>query len=240
MRLNKFLSACGAAARRKAIEYIENGRITVNGERAEQLGMDVSETDDIRLDGRKLELITRFRYVLLNKPAGVVTTASDDRGRKTVVDLVPSRERLFPVGRLDFDTEGVLLLTDDGELAYRLTHPRYEIDKVYEAWVKGLVPWEALEKLKRGVQLEDGPVVKAEAEVIDRAERRSKVRIRIHEGKKRQVKKMMRAVGHPVLTLERTVFAGLTVKGIGLGRFRDLTEEEVAMLYQLTGMVKEP
>ena len=230
MRLNAFLARAGVASRRKADELIKAGRVTVNGEPG-QLNTFVAKHDRVELDGQPL---TRqpLVYVLLNKPAGVVTTASDPQGRPIVVDLVSHFEtRLVPVGRLDADTTGALLLTNDGELAHRLAHPRYEVEKVYEAEVEGEPSDEALRQLERGVELDDGPTAPARAGRLAP----SRIELAIHEGRKHQVKRMLAAVGHPVRRLHRSRYAGLTVKGLGPGESRELTGAEVELLRVVYG-----
>ena len=240
MQLNKYLASCGIASRRKANTTILEGRVTVNGEPIHSLGRTVdTESDMIFLDGRRLDLPQRYRYVLLNKPGGVITSSVDGRGRKTVLDVIGADERLFPIGRLDLDTEGVLLLTNDGDLAFRLTHPRFEVDKVYEAWVEGLVDFEIVRILAQGVSIEPGKTVTGHAKVLKKESEKSLVEIRLHEGKKRQVKRMMKAVGHPVLYLNRIVFAGLTVGDLKPGEWRDLNDDEVDALYRLVGLERE-
>jgi len=235
--LNKYLALCGVAARRKVNIVIAQGRVIVNEEVVKKLGYRVDpERDKIFLDGQLLKPPQIYKYILMNKPAGAITSVEDDRDRKTVVDLVGANERLFPVGRLDYDTEGVLLITNDGELSYRLSHPKYEIDKVYQAWVDGYVKKEAIQKLAEGVTINPGVIVKGNAKILNREKRKTQVEIRIHEGKKRQIKRMMRAIGHPVIQLKRTRFAGLTVDGLKSGEWRELTIEEIEKLHQKVGL----
>lgn len=237
MQLNKYLASCGVTSRRKANHAILEGRVELNGERVKRLGVTVDPWRDVvRLDGKILELSRRRRYVLLHKPAGVITSAVDGRGRKTVIDLVGADERLFPVGRLDLDTEGVLLLTDDGDLAYRLTHPKFEMEKVYEAVVEGCVDDDSVKRLARGVSIGPDVRVKADVRLMKVESDQSRIEIRIHEGKKRQIKRMMKAVGHPVMYLKRRVFAGLTVDDLEKGAWRDLDDDEVNRLYEMTGL----
>src|SRR4051794_25219725 len=208
MRLNAWLARAGVASRRKADELIKAGRVTVNGEPG-QLNTFVQRTDDVRLDGRPLAK-QQLAYVLLHKPPGVVTTARDPQGRRTVVDLVEHPSRVVPVGRLDADTTGALLLTNDGELADRLAHPRYEVEKVYEAEVEGKPSDAVLEQLRSGIELDDGPTAPAQARRLGP----SRVELSLHEGRKHQVKRMLAAVGHPVRHLHRSRYAGLTLKGL--------------------------
>jgi 23S rRNA pseudouridine2605 synthase len=225
MRLNAYLARAGVASRRKADELIKAGRVTVNGEPG-RLNTFVSSHDRVEVDGRELTK-QRLAYVLLNKPAGVVTTARDPQGRLTVVDLVAGHEsRLVPVGRLDADTTGALLLTNDGELAHRLAHPRYEVEKVYEAEVEGEPTDEALAQLERGVDLDDGPTAPARARRLAP----NTVELSVHEGRKHQVKRMLAAVGYPVMRLHRSRYAGLTLGGLEPGRWRELEPSEVDQL----------
>jgi 23S rRNA pseudouridine2605 synthase len=224
VRLNAYLARTGVASRRKADELIKTGRVTVNGE-AGQLNTFVEAADRVEVDGERVAP-QRLAYVLLHKPAGVVTTASDPQGRPTVVDLVRHESRVVPVGRLDADTTGVLLLTNDGDLAHRLAHPKYEVEKVYEAVVEGEPDDAALCRLVGGVELEDGPTAPAKVRRLGP----SHVELAIHEGRNRQVRRMLEAVGHPVLGLHRSRYAGLTTEGLRPGESRELTPDEVAAL----------
>ncbi len=227
MRLNAWLARAGVASRRKADDLIKAGRVTVNGEPG-QLNTFVGAGDDVRLDGRPLAK-QRVAYVLLHKPAGVVTTARDPQGRRTVVDLVAHPARVVPVGRLDADTTGVLLLTNDGDLAHRLAHPRYEVDKVYEieCWTQ---PTDAdLARLRDGLELDDGPTRPAGVRRIDGA----RIEVTIHEGRNRQVKRMLEAVGHRVRRLHRSRYANLTVDGLEPGEWRELRGDEAHALVHL-------
>jgi 23S rRNA pseudouridine2605 synthase len=225
LRLNAYLARTGVASRRKTDELIKAGRVTVNGELG-QLNTFVGKHDRVELDGRPL---TRqaLAYVLLHKPGGVVTTASDPHGRPTVVDLVADFPvRVVPVGRLDADTTGALLLTNDGELAHRLAHPRYEVEKVYEAEVEGEPSDDAIRRLERGIELDDGLTAPARVKRLAP----SRLELAIHEGRKHQVKRMLEAVGHPVTRLHRSRYAGLTLKGLGPGESRELTGAQVERL----------
>jgi 23S rRNA pseudouridine2605 synthase len=224
VRLNAYLARAGIASRRGAEELIRAGRVAVNGEPA-GLATFVEGGDRVEVDGEEIgpEPLT---YVLLHKPAGVVTTARDPHGRPTVVGLVAHERRIVPVGRLDADTTGVLLLTNDGPLAHRLMHPRYEVNKVYEAEVEGEPADEALVRLAEGIELEDGVTAPAQTRRLGP----SRLELTIHEGKKHQVKRMLAAVGHPVRRLHRSSYAGLTVDGLGPGEWRELSVDEVARL----------
>src|SRR3954452_23685379 len=224
MRLNAFLARAGVASRRRADELIKAGRVTVNGEPG-QLNTVVGAHDHVEVDGRQVER-QRLTYVLLHKPAGVVTTARDPQGRPTVVGLVDHERRVVPVGRLDADTTGVLLLTNDGPLAHRLMHPRYEVDKVYEVEVEGEPSDDALDRLRTGVELEDGVTSPAKARRLGP----SRLELTIHEGRKHQVKRMLEAVGYPVKRLHRRVYAGLEAGELEPGEWRELSADEIARL----------
>jgi 23S rRNA pseudouridine2605 synthase len=224
MRLNAYLARAGVASRRGAEELIRAGRVRVNGEVA-ALATFVEAGDRVELDGRALAL-EQLAYVLLHKPGGVVTTASDPHGRPTVVQLVGVPQRVVPVGRLDADTTGALLLTNDGPLAHRLMHPRYQVDKVYEAEVEGEPDDEALRHLAEGVELDDGPTAPAGVSRLGP----SRLELTLHEGRKHQVKRMCEAVGHPVRRLHRSAYAGLSLGGVAPGEWRELTQDEVAAL----------
>ena len=224
MRLNAYLARAGVASRRGADELIKAGRVLVNGERG-QLNTFVESRDRVQVDGRDVAL-QPLAYLLLHKPAGVVTTARDPQGRRTVVELVPSEPRVVPVGRLDAGTTGALLLTNDGPLAHRLAHPRYGVEKVYEASVEGDPGDAALRRLRDGVELEDGRTAPARARRLGPG----RVELTIHEGRNRQVRRMLEAVGHPVVRLHRSTYAGLTLEGLEPGAWRELSAAEVAAL----------
>jgi 23S rRNA pseudouridine2605 synthase len=224
MRLNAFLARAGVASRRRADELIKAGRVTVNGEPG-QLNTVVAARDRVEVDGKRVER-QRLRYVLLHKPAGVVTTARDPHGRPTVVELVPDEPRVVPVGRLDADTTGALLLTNDGQLAHRLAHPRYGVQKTYVAEIEGEAHDDALERLRDGVELDEGLTAPARARRLGRG----RVELVLHEGRKHQVKRMLAQVGHPVTRLHRNAYAGLTLEGLEPGAWRELEPAEVEQL----------
>ncbi len=224
MRLNAYLARAGVASRRKADELIKAGRVTVNGEPGE-LNTFVGARDRVEVDGRPVAK-QQLAYVLLHKPAGVVTTASDPQGRGTVVDLVEHLSRIVPVGRLDADTTGALLLTNDGELAHRLAHPRYGVEKTYVVDVDGKPSDAALRALETGVELEDGRTAPARVRRLAR----SRVELTIHEGRKHQVKRMLEAVGHPVTRLHRSAYAEISADNLAPGAWRELVGDEVAEL----------
>lgn len=235
-RLQKVIAHAGIASRRKAEELITEGKVKVNGQVVRELGIKVSSHDSIEVEGVKIEKEEKV-YYLLYKPRGIISAVSDDRGRKTVLDLFPQVEqRIFPVGRLDFDTSGVLLLTNDGEFANQMTHPRYKIDKTYVAKVKGLPRREDLKKLERGIELEDGKTSPAKVKVLssDKQQNKSIIALTIHEGKNRQVKRMFEAIGCPVQKLKREQFAFLGLHGLNAGESRELTAHEVKQLRVLS------
>jgi len=240
IRLHKALARAGVASRRKAEEMILEGRVRVNNATVQEMGMKIDPiSDDIRVDGRKVSVPSESHhdkvYLLLHKPAGVLTTTKDDRGRRTVMELISNVDgtRLFPVGRLDFDSEGALLLTNDGDLAHALTHPKYHVAKTYAAKVKGTPKEADLDKLRRGIYLDDGPTNPAHVEVLGKARINTWVEITITEGRNRLVKRMFWRIRHPVMKLVRTEFAGLTLDGLPPGKSRLLTKREVARLKEL-------
>jgi pseudouridine synthase len=228
VRLNAYLARAGVASRRGSEELIRAGRVRVNGEVA-GLATFVEAGDRVELDGTELAP-EPLAHLLLHKPAGVVTTARDPQGRPTVVGLVGHARRVVPVGRLDVDTTGALVLTNDGPLAHRLAHPRYEVDKVYEAEVEGDPDDEALRRLAEGVELDDGLTAPAQARRLGP----SRLELTLHEGRKHQVKRMCEAVGHPVRRLHRSRYAGLTVDDLAPGEWRELTAAEVGALRAAT------
>lgn len=230
MRLNAFLARAGVASRRAADGLIKAGRVTVN-DLPGRLDTFVGRTDVVRVDGRVVGP-QALRHVLLVKPRGTITTASDPRGRQTVVDLVGGETRVVPVGRLDRDTTGVLLLTNDGPLAHRLAHPRYEVEKVYVADVAGEPTDETLAALARGIELDDGPTAPAGVRRLGP----SRVELTLHEGRNRQVRRMLETVGHPVVRLRRSRYAGLGPGRLRPGEWRELTRDEVAHLRTLVGL----
>ena len=228
MRLNAFLARAGIASRRRADDLIRGGRVRVNGHVGE-LNTVVGRHDVVEVDGTRVAR-QPLAYVLLHKPPGVVTTARDPQGRATVVDLVPSDPRIVPVGRLDADTSGALLLTNDGELAHRLAHPRFGVPKVYEADIEGTPSQAALDALAGGIELDDGMTAPADVRVVSTSRRRSCIELTLHEGRKHQVKRMLDAVGHPVRRLHRSGYAGLDLDGLKQGEWRVLTRSEIDVL----------
>ncbi|GAB4376031.1 MAG: hypothetical protein Kow0075_02850 [Salibacteraceae bacterium] len=234
IRLNKYLSMAGVCSRREADKFIEQGLVTVNGKVVTELGTKVKSTDDVRYAGEKVKTET-LRYVLLNKPKDYITTVSDDRGRKTVMNLVKNacKERIYPVGRLDRNTTGLLLFTNDGDLAKKLTHPSHEVRKVYHVITDKNVTIADLKKLESGVELEDG-IAKADAALyVGDGSVKNEIGLEIHSGKNRVVRRMFAALGYEVVRLDRAAFAGLTKKGLPRGRWRFLTEKEISYLKML-------
>lgn len=236
MRLQKYMAMCGVAARRKCEEMIAAGRVRVNGRTVDRMGTQVEEGDRVELDGELLLPQTRMRYILYHKPMGEVTTVADDKGRDTVMDRFRDLpERVYPVGRLDYDSEGLLLLTNDGELAQRLTHPRCEVDKTYLARISGSPDDEAIERLRRGVYMQGDArrTYPARVRVVRRDAFSTDVMVTIHEGRNRQVRRMFEAVGHKVLLLRRVRFGPLSLDGLRRGEWRELTQEEIDSLKAL-------
>jgi len=228
VRLNAYLARAGIASRRGSDDLIKEGRVKVNDEPG-QLNTYVHAGDRVEVDGEPVAA-QQLTYVLLNKPTGTVTTASDPQGRPTVVQFVDEvPERIVPVGRLDADTTGALLLTNDGALAHRLAHPRYGVEKVYEADVDGQPSAEAIQRLETGIELDDGVTAPAQARVLQP----SRIELTLHEGRKHQVKRMCLAIGHPVRRLHRARYAGLTLEGLEPGQWRELEPSEVKRLRTL-------
>ncbi|MEN6644810.1 MAG: pseudouridine synthase [Armatimonadia bacterium] len=235
-RVQKLLARAGVASRREGEKLILQGRVTVDGQTA-QLGTKADPaTQVIRLDGRPLRLATEFHYLALHKPVGYISSRKDPEGRPTVMQLVPShlRRLVYPVGRLDADSEGLLFLFDDGELANALTHPRFQISKRYQVLVKGEVGPEALSKLRHGVLLDDGMAAPAHARILDRLNQATAIEVTIREGRKRQVRRMLDVVGHPVQRLIRVAIDGVELGTLEPGKYRNLTDAEVARLKRET------
>jgi pseudouridine synthase len=229
-RLQKALASAGLGSRRKCEEMIERGRVTINRKRA-GLGDRIDpERDKVEVDGIPIDLQTEKKYFLLNKPAGFVTTVKDPRGRPTVMDLIQEEGRLFPVGRLDKDTRGLLLVTNDGYLAQKLTHPGHGIEKTYLVQASGQLTKQGLQRLRKGIRLEEGKTQPARVRVIRQSGERCLLEITIHEGKKRQVRRMLAAIGLKVLDLMRTRIGPLTLHGVEEGTYRPLSPQEIRKL----------
>lgn len=240
MRLQKVLADAGVASRRKAEAIIAQGRVRVNGRIVKQRGSPVDPAkDSITLDGNPIYYKQRI-YLLLNKPKGYICTTADTHFRKTVSDLIDPAvtNRIFPVGRLDKNTSGVLLLTDDGELTYRLTHPKFGVWKTYEALVRERVDLKGIDRLKKGVLIEGRRTAPAKVRILVKNRDQTRLQIQIHQGWKRQVRLMLKSIGHPAISLRRTAFGNLSLRGLGEGESRKLTEAEVLALKKLVGMEK--
>lgn len=235
VRLQKYLASCGVASRRGSEEIIRSGRVKVNGETVREMGVQIDEEADvITVDDAVVQPEKKMIYIMLNKPVGFVTTVTDDKGRDTVMELVSDIPvRIYPVGRLDYDTEGLLLMTNDGDLTYRITHPKNNVEKTYVAEVTGNVTMDTLTRLRRGVVIDGVKTSPAKVEVIGATQFGTKLEITIHEGRNRQVRKMFEAVGCIVKRLKRTREAGLILGHVPLGRWRKLTESEVNMLKKI-------
>ena len=230
IRLQKYMADCGIASRRKSEELIKQGKVTVNGKVIKELGTKINPNIDIiEYDGTKMTFEKDYVYILLNKPIGYVTTVKDQFNRDSVLDLIKSNRRLVPVGRLDMYTSGALILTNDGEFVYKVTHPKHEIEKTYTVTLKGIITNEAVENLKNGVKIEDYTTKPAKLKILKTDEEKdiSRLEITIHEGKNRQVRKMCETVGYKVLALHRSKIAGIGVKDIELGKWRYLKNYEV-------------
>ncbi len=239
MRLQKFLARAGVASRRGSENLMTAGRVRVNGKVTTELGSKVDpRVDTVTVDGMTVRLADGAVTIMLHKPAGYITTMSDPQGRPTVADLVPHDRYpgLFPIGRLDYDTTGLLLFSTDGELGNGLLHPRKHVDKTYEALVDGIMTPDEARRLREGVLLDDGMTLPAEVELLDASHGRSLVSITIHEGRKRQVRRMCSFVGHPVVELHRKSFGPLGLRGLGEGAWRVLDEDEVAALRRAAGL----
>ncbi len=235
MRLNRYIARSGICSRRDADVLISEGKVQVNGTVISEFGVRVQSGDEVLVDGRRISPADHV-YILLNKPTDTITSTSDERGRKSVLDLISATDLkgigLFPVGRLDRNTMGVLLLTNDGKLAHRLMHPSYEVEKYYKVKARDRLTKRDLESLETGVELEDGP---ATADQVARLEDKTQrtIALSIHEGRNRQIRRMFEAIGSEVSELERFRYAGLTTKGIRRGKWRRLTREEILKLYRL-------
>ncbi len=241
-RLQKILSTAGVASRRTAETLITQGRVSVNGKVVRELGTKADpETDDIRVDGRRVRAAQRKRYILLNKPRGYVTTRSDPAKRPTVMDLLKGvREYVYPVGRLDYDSEGLLLLTNDGELAARLTHPRHEVERLYEARVRGVPDAHAIDRLASGIVIDGRKTAPANVKLAKKIEAdagaQAVVLVGVHEGRHRQVRQMFDAIGHPVMRLRRVRIGPIRDEALKTGYYRDLTPAEVLKLKKAAGL----
>ncbi len=224
------MNSCGVASRRKCEEMILEGRVKVNGVVVKELGFKVSDSDTVEVGGKIIRKENEYVYYILNKPIGYVTTVKDQKGRKTVIELIPNDKRVFPVGRLDIMTDGLLLLTNDGDLAYQLTHPKHLVEKEYYVTVNGKVTQEQLSKLENGILLDDGLTAPAKAYIVIETKDRTTISLTIHEGRNRQVRRMIEAIGKKVLKLTRVRLCNLTLSDLPVGKYRSLSKKEVEEL----------
>ena len=232
IRLQKFIAECGVASRRKAEELILQGSVRINGRVVSEMGIKVGESDLVEVNGEVIKPESKKVYILLNKPSGYVTTAKDQFGRPTVLDLLKGvQERVFPVGRLDYETTGLLILTNDGDFTHKMTHPKHEIKKTYLATIAGIPTEEEIVRFERGLEIEDYTTAPAKLRIISANIRDCEVEVTIHEGKNRQVRKMCEAIGHPVLSLKRISLGELSLGNLAEGDWRELTQKEVKMLF---------
>lgn len=235
MRINKYLAECGVASRRKSEELIKDGRVKLNGRRVVELATEIKDGDIVTVDGKKVQP-SSFVYLMLNKPKGCVCTTSDEHGRKTVLDLLPPQyadKRIFPVGRLDYDTEGLLILTNDGDLANRLTHPRNDIEKSYIANVEGKVTEDELNKLRAGIVLDGVKTKKCRITVLQEEEKLTRAEVVISEGRNRQVRRMFESINRTVAFLKRVAIGDLRLGGLYRGKVRELSDKEIKYLKNL-------
>ena len=234
IRLQKYLAMCGIASRRKAEEFISSGRVAVDGRITTAMGVKIDpDQQQVLFDGKEVKLSEQNVYYLLNKPKGYVTTVADPQGRPIVTDLIKDcRQRIFPVGRLDLDTEGALLLTNDGDLAQKMQHPRFGVKKIYEALVAGRPQQKKLELLEKGILIEEKKTSPANVAVLKKYAKSTLIRIIIHEGRKRQVRKMFAAIGHPVISLKRTAYGKLSLNNLAPGAYRLLNKEDLKNIFK--------
>lgn len=231
MRLQKYLASCGIASRRKCEELILEGKVSVNGQIIQTLGTQVGEDDEVYYNHKRVQLEEKHVYYMLNKPAGYVTTVQDEKQRATVLDLMKGvKTRIFPVGRLDYNTSGLLLLTSDGALTYGLTHPKHHVNKTYEVKLSGKVTERSLDMLRKGVMIDQRKTYPAEVEVVKQNAKHTWLKITIHEGRNRQIRKMCEAVGYPVVQLKRLSVGSIQLGSLKVGEYRALTKEEVDYL----------
>lgn len=234
MRLQKFMSLAGAASRRKAEEFIKMGRVKVNGKTVDEMGIKVNpELDKVFLDDKEISIETEKIYILLNKPVGCVTTLSDEFNRAKVIDLIDIKERIYPVGRLDYNSSGLLLLTNDGELTHKITHPSSHVYKTYVVKIKGIMTKKQINKFKTGVDIGGYITAPAEIEVLKQYKDNCLVKVTIYEGKNRQIRRMMDALNHPVITLKRVSIGQINIDDLPKGKWRHLTKQEVEYLKSL-------
>ncbi len=231
IRLQKYIAMCGVCSRRDAEELIKQGRVYVNGKKVEEMGLKITCEEKVEIDGREINPEKKKYYIMMNKPTGVLSSVSDDRGRKCVVDLIKGVDaRLFPVGRLDYDTQGLILITNDGAFMQKLTHPSHEVWKTYEALVKGVPDKDDIKQFEQGLMLEDGMTLPCVLEVIGYEGKNAVVEVMIREGRNRQVRRMLEKINHPVIRLKRTKIASLELGDLKPGQWRFLTGEDFKAL----------
>ena len=233
MRINKYLASAGVASRRKVEEYVLQGKVQVNGIVTTNLATDIKEDDIVVFDGRQIKLNQQFEYYMLNKPKGYISSASDDRNRKTVVELINTKTRIYPVGRLDFESEGLLILTNDGELTNKLTHPKHNISKTYLVNINSNISDIELQKLKNGVVIDGYKLHKCFIDILEKNQDETKMKITIFEGRNREIRKMFETINKQVVFLKRIKIADLELGNLKRGEYRKLTQQEIDYLYNL-------
>lgn len=234
VRLQKFLANNGVASRRKCEELIQEGKVSVNGRQVKELGIKINDDKDIiKYNGKIIKNKKSYIYIMLNKPTGYISSVSDEKGRKTVLDLIDVKTRVYPVGRLDYNTSGLLLLTNDGELTYKLTHPKHEIDKKYIATVKGVPSDKNLDELRQGTNIGEYSISTSQIKVLEKSKDKTKLQVIIHEGKNRQVRRMFEYIGCPVIKLKRVAIGNLKIEDVPQGKYRYLNDEELKYLKRI-------
>ncbi len=233
MRINKFIAQSGVCSRRKADELIVKGKVKVNGEVISLLGYDVQNKDIVEVDGKTISTSEKLVYFMLNKPKGIISSSSDEKGRKTVIDLIKTTERIYPIGRLDYDSEGLILLTNDGELSYKLTHPKMQISKTYIVKIKGDILESELAVLRNGVKIKDVKYNKCKIKVLEKEKNSTKLEIIITEGKNREIRNMLAFINKEIILLKRVKIAELKLGGLSRGEYRELKDYEINYLKQL-------
>ena len=234
IRLQKFLADSGIASRRKGEELIKEGKVKVNGATVTELGLKIDESKDVVLfNNKEVKKSEELEYLLLHKPKGYITTVRDQFGRKSIMELIDTENRLFPVGRLDYDTSGLLIITNDGELTYKLTHPKHNVEKTYVALVRGIPSNDKLDKLKKGIKLEEFTTAPAKVKIIETKGPNAVLEIKIREGKNRQVRRMCEAIGHFVIELKRTAIGEIVLSNIKEGEYRSLSQKEIGYLKRI-------